>query len=105
MSYLGAEGLRGCVAAFAAARAGLGTTAASSVTGTWPEAGLTVASLLACSVYKMRHAQSSSQQSCHCSISKIFTNSYSLDFLLPCPCTDRVQHLTFGFPALALLVC
>lgn len=51
-SYPGAEGPSGCVADFAAARAGLETATASSATGACPEPGLTVASLLACSVYK-----------------------------------------------------
>lgn len=58
MSYPGAEGPSGCVADFAAARAGLETATASSATwagaGAWPEPGLTVASLLACSVYKQQ---------------------------------------------------
>lgn len=46
------EGPSGCIADFTAAMAGLETVTASSVTGAWPEPGLTVASLLVCSVCK-----------------------------------------------------
>lgn len=53
----GAEDPSGCVKGFAAAKAGLETVTVSSVTEVWPEPGLTVVSLLACSVlsrYKPR---------------------------------------------------
>lgn len=101
ISYPGAEGPSGWVTDFTAARAGLMTATASSVT--WPELVLTVASLLACSAYKKQKGmnitfiKSWSHWSSLCSIMR---NIYKLVFL-PCPCTIHVQHLTFGFPTLA----
>lgn len=105
-SYLGAEEPSGCVADFGAGRAGLETVTASSGTGTWPEAGVTVASLLACSVYKIKKAFmlkfSSLQLFSQSSIPETFANCYTpskkltgYSYLVPVQTAYNIGHSVF----------
>lgn len=94
-SYPAVEGPRGCEAGFAAARAGVDAAAGSS----GPEPGLTLATLLACSVWKQEERRGQHYKPRERRNARAATPGPSA---LPCPCINHVQRLTFWSLALAL---